>query len=159
MRSAIKLYPWIVVLLLLVPSSAAAQTVRLAWDPSTNAAGYQVSWGTRPGSYSATANVGNQTYADVPGLVRGTQYYFAVRAYNWWGVLSTYSEEVSFMAGATIVARQNDLDLDRRSEIAVWREANGSWYMRNSSSGYTSGRSIQWGTVADIPVPGDYDGD
>jgi hypothetical protein len=50
-----------------------------------------------------------------------------------------------------------DFDGDGRSDITVWRPAQGSWFTITSA---TQGQSIlNYGTTGDIPVPGDYDGD
>ena len=50
----------------------------------------------------------------------------------------------------------NDFDKDRKTDIAYWREVDGSWHILHSSGGQTT---VPWGTLNDIPVAGDYDGD
>lgn len=80
----------------------AAQTVTLAWDPSsgTDVAGYQVRYGTSSGSYSQTLDAGTATVATIANLTAGTTYFFVATAYSTSGLESAPSNEVSFAAVA-----------------------------------------------------------
>ena len=49
-----------------------------------------------------------------------------------------------------------DFDGDGRSDISVFRPANGVWYLNRSTAGFTS---FQFGLGTDKPVASDYDGD
>jgi len=69
----------------------------LSWEPPATGptvAGYTVYYGTTAGSYGADIDVGNQTTYSVSGLNAGT-YYFAVTAYDAFGIESPYSNEAS----------------------------------------------------------------
>ena len=68
---------------------------------------------------------------------------FADRSYPW-GI-------------STDVPVRGDFDGDGKSDIAVWRPSNGTWYIVQSSNGATV--SKQWGAPNDVPVVGDFDGD
>ena len=76
-----------------------AAVVTVAWDPNpeSDVVGYKVSWGTRPGVYTSSADEGTTPTCVVPALVPGVTYYFAVQAVNSGGLLSPFSEEVSFL--------------------------------------------------------------
>ena len=77
-------------------SVASAQTVTLAWDPSTatGVAGYKVYRGTASRVYGPATTVGNVTTYVTPTLSPGT-YYFAVTSYTTAGAESAYSNEVT----------------------------------------------------------------
>lgn len=76
----------------------ADQSVTLAWDSSPDAtvAGYFVYYGQASGVYAGRVDVGRNTTAMVPGLKEGQTYYFAVTAYDDWGLESVSSNEVVF---------------------------------------------------------------
>jgi hypothetical protein len=55
--------------------------------------------------------------------------------------------------------RRSVLGRDHKAELGFYRPSAGTWYINDSSTNYTTYVSYQWGLSADIPVPGDYDGD
>jgi hypothetical protein len=58
---------------------------------------------------------------------------------------------------ANDVSLLGDYDGDRRTDFAVFRPANGTWYVNQSSDDTALVKA--WGLAGDVPVPGDYDGD
>jgi hypothetical protein len=50
-----------------------------------------------------------------------------------------------------------NLDLDGKTDTAVFRPGDGMWYTLRSSNGTVS--NVPWGAATDTIVPGDYDGD
>ena len=78
-------------------SRADAGSLTLAWDPNSESdlAGYILWYGTQPGTYTASIDVGNITSYRVANLNDGATYYFAIQAYDVAGMASTRSNEVS----------------------------------------------------------------
>jgi len=78
-------------------SRSEAASLTVAWDPPSDGmtVGYVLSYGTSPGSYSQTVDVGDATSCALNDLLEGTTYYFVVRAYDAAGNMSDPSGEVS----------------------------------------------------------------
>src|SRR5437764_565295 len=82
-------------------SAPPSNSADLAWDAVTgpNLSGYRVYFGTAPGPYlqplGQGISVGNVKTYTLTGLASGSQYYFAVTAFDTVGVESPYSNEVS----------------------------------------------------------------
>jgi hypothetical protein len=83
--------------------AASALALELAWNPNSEAdlAGYELSYGTSPGSYTKTVSTGSTPSATVTGLLPETTYYFSVRAVNSSGLKSAASAEISHRTAAT----------------------------------------------------------
>jgi hypothetical protein len=60
----------------------ASAAATLAWSAVPGATGYIVRYGTTSGLYPTRLDVGNNLATTITGLVNGTQYFFAVDAYN-----------------------------------------------------------------------------
>ena len=52
-----------------------------------------------------------------------------------------------------------DYDGDGKTDLAIYRPSSGMWYIRQSSTDYTTSVTYQWGLSEDVPVPSDFDGD
>jgi len=137
-----------------VATTAEAGTLSLAWNanPEPGVAGYILYYGTTPGSYTASVNVGNRTDYTFTEPQAGRAYFFALQAYNVAGQGGPLSIEIS----STILTAAN-FDGDDRSDLATFRPSDGRWRVYRAATG--SVLNIQWGLPTDVPVTGDYDGD
>jgi hypothetical protein len=45
-----------------------------------------------------------------------------------------------------------DYDGDGKTDVAVYREASGEWFILTSSSQYSAYASVTWGESADVPA-------
>lgn len=83
---------------LLIAAPLHACNVIVSWNPNTepDLAGYKVYYGTEPGEYTTSIDVGNVTQREVSGLEMGGTYYFAVTAYDFNGNESAPSTEVVY---------------------------------------------------------------
>ena len=146
---------------------ANAATLTIAWNrnPEPDIAGYVVHWGTQPGVYTSSSNVGNVTTQQVTGLADATVYYFAVRAYSTAGLMSPYSSEVSGQTSggglpvsstATPAAPAGvigaDFNGDSRPDL-IWQNASTwqamVWYMGGSQGAAVQGSN--WLSQAGVP--------
>ncbi len=77
---------------------ATAQSVMLGWQrsPDSNAAGYNIYYGTTSHIYTSKVSVGNVTNATISGLIIGNTYYFAATTYDGANQESGFSNEAVF---------------------------------------------------------------
>jgi hypothetical protein len=83
----------------------AGQSVILNWQssPDTNAAGYNIYYGTTSHRYTNTVNVGNVTSMTIDGLAEGTTYYFAATTYDAQNQESSFSNEATYDVPAAAI--------------------------------------------------------
>ncbi|MCU0225818.1 MAG: Ig-like domain-containing protein [Acidobacteria bacterium] len=88
----------VLVVLFAATGALYAGTMSIAWDPVSDSdlAGYKVYYGTAPGNYTMSKDVGNATSTTLTGLDPCTRYHVAVKAYDTGGLESaSYSNEIA----------------------------------------------------------------
>jgi hypothetical protein len=89
----------------LTSTPAFADSLTLAWDPSSDSgiAGYNVYYGVASRTYTNMISVGTNTVATISNLVEGVTYYFAATTYDINGLESDFSDEISYTVPVTVV--------------------------------------------------------
>ena len=146
-------------ILSILPLRADAADVTLAWDSNSeeDIAGYHVGYGLASGSYSSIIDVGNTTAYRVFNLEANRMYYFVVRAYNFQGAMSPFSDEVATTTGEptlTITSVSMNRSSPQPVNTAITFAANVSggptpyeykWFV---AGGLTSTMVRDWSTTA-----------
>ena len=151
---------------------AGSKIATVGWDPSVGAAGYELYYGTASGDYNYVVDVGSTNSCSISGLVEGTTYYFAAKAYNSEGVKSELSSELKYTIPVTnpddfklwIEAEEGDLfksfssaeDSTASGKYFVWTpQGTGNYWNPSSNAGYAeysfdvpqAGNYVIWGRV------------
>ena len=153
----------VLVLGLATASALEASPVTVAWDANNepDLAGYVVSYGTAPGVYTVSVDVGNQTSWQFD-LVAGESYYFAVKAYTSAALSSVFSNEVSAVAGEPFLTNPGDQSAAEGEAITlalVASDPDGDT-LSYSAPGLPLGLSVDagtgeiTGTVSFVAAPG-----
>ena len=84
-----------IAVLLTVPESVFGGSLFLSWDPiqDSRLSGYKIKYGTAPGSYVLSVDVGNKTYHTLQGLTEGVRYHIVIVGYDTNRVEGTASTE------------------------------------------------------------------
>jgi hypothetical protein len=142
-------------LISLYPSSAFSGTTTLTWDPPsinadgtplTDLAGYMIYYGTNPGNYSQSINVGDVTTYTVNNLTEGLTYYFVTTAYDAIRNESEYSNETY-----KIIPQQFSLGINKNGtgKGTVTSSPTGINCGSDCSEIYTAGRVIALAATCD----------
>jgi len=133
-------------------------TLTIAWDrnPEPDVTGYVLHYGTSPGQYTGSVDVGNQTQFRFTEPDPTRAHFFAVQARNTSGLLSPLSSEIS---SSVLRLTRGNFDGDGMADLVVYRPSEGMWYIRFSSTSYGTAAMYQWGLKGDVPLSADFDGD
>ncbi|WP_342555864.1 polysaccharide lyase family 8 super-sandwich domain-containing protein [Paenibacillus sp. FSL R7-0652] len=115
----------------------------LSWAPVSGASGYHIKYGTTPGVYSSTLDVGTATTGTVTELLNGTTYYYVVAAYNTVGEgePSAAVHLLSALPAADAYVRDGTYAATNYGTV-------NSLVVKNSSSGYTRTSYLQFDVSA-----------
>jgi hypothetical protein len=140
-----------VAVLLSVGRTAYADSLTLAWDPSTDSTvvGYIVRIGTAPGAYTQSVDVGLTTTYVMSNAVAGQQYFFTVVSYAAGPVLGIPSAEVSGYSNAPPSLAAPGNQSSQVGSLATLQLVGSDIYsdpLSYSASGLPPGLSVSAGT-------------
>ncbi|RYD75775.1 MAG: fibronectin type III domain-containing protein [Verrucomicrobiaceae bacterium] len=126
-------------------TTAEAAHKKLSWRPSSepNVVGYRVHYGTAPGKYDKTIDVGNVTTTTIDNLKGGGRYVFVVTAYNSAQLESLPSKEASALLQPG--TEEEATSLDTETDAAQDSSAPGGTVADSTGSGTTIGNSVAGG--------------
>lgn len=144
---------------------AGNSTQTVTWDVGgssgapVNAANVKISFSSDGGStfpnvlLANTANDGSETVT-IPNVATTTARIKVEAVGNIFFDIS----DVNFTttASAAPVRSRADFDGDGRTDLSVFRPAEGNWYLNRSTAGLST---QHFGSTGDVPVPGDFDND
>ncbi|MGD0812366.1 MAG: LamG-like jellyroll fold domain-containing protein [Verrucomicrobiota bacterium] len=138
--------------LALCPLRLAAQSVMLAWDPSTsaNAAGYMLYSSTDGTNFQSLLDAGSNTFCTVSGLVAGSTNYFQVVAYDINDDQSAPSSQIEYTvpnATQTLVVQVSPAGAGSVTGGGSFAAASVVTVTAAANSGYTFASWTENGTV------------
>lgn len=96
----------LLILLALLASTAAADSISIAWDhsPSSGVVGYNIYYGHRSGVYTEVWHSGYTNTCTITNLNPGGLYFFAATAVDSAGLESDLSNEIFFRLPESVMA-------------------------------------------------------
>ena len=137
------------------PGTPLGPNVTFTWSSGVGVTYYDLNIGSTPGGRDLfDAMDGVFTTASVTGLpTDGRPLYVTLWS---WIAPSWQANQYVYTASRRV---RDDFDGDGKTDPAVYRPSSGTWYVKKSSTDYTTYLAQQWGLSGDIPVRGDFDGD
>ena len=132
--------------------------VTVSWPAVKTAASYRLRIDDESDANGTQLDVEITTPAYAHAIAPGISYRFWVSAKSTAGE-SAVSSSLAFSCEAPAASTATDADGDGKADVAIFRPADGTWFLRHSATNDATHTVQQWGLRSDIAVSGDYDGD